>query len=357
MPRIQRAAWAGAVGVAACASVALVLPSCAVRASSDCTARAICADPSSGAADKAAPPSDGASMGPDTTADASGDEVLGDPTGADSSKLPDDAADGGFEDARNVDAFGEVGQEAASLDAATSDGPDAGGDTGAASGGGDAATPDGAADGGIATGLVAYYRFDETSGNNALDSSGNSRTASMRGATFGPGLHGNAATMDGVSEYVSLPDSIVAGLTSFSISAWVYQNTSLNHARLFDLGTGPTTYMFFTPATSPARFAITTAGQTGEDRIDVPTLAVGSWQHTVVTFTGGTGTLYVNGVKTSQNTTITLNPSNLGATNQNWLGRSQYAADPYLNGRIDNFRIYDRALSQSDVLQLFQQQL
>lgn len=298
-------------------------------------------------------------MGPDTTADANGDEVMVDPAGRDGSDVgPDGAADGGFDDTGNVDAFSEVGQEAGSLDAtSTIDGPEAGGDAGAADGGGDAARPDAAADGGIAAGLVAYYRFDETSGTSALDSSGSGRTATMRGATFGPGLRGNAATLDGVSEYVSLPDSIVAGLTSFSISAWVYMNNTTAHTRIFDFGTGTTAYMFFTPETANERFGITMTGIGGEEHVDTPVLATGSWQHVAVTLAGGTGTIYVNAVKAAQNTNMTLNPASLGTTNQNWLGRSQYTGDPYLNARIDNFRIYDRALSQSEVTQLFQQQL
>ena len=46
---------------------------------------------------------------------------------------------------------------------------------------------------------------------------------------------------------------------------------------------------------------------------------------------------------------MTLSPSSLGSTNQNWIGRSQYSADPYLDGRVDDFRIYNRALSSSEV--------
>ena len=41
---------------------------------------------------------------------------------------------------------------------------------------------------------------------------------------------------------------------------------------------------------------------------------------------------------------MTLHPSNLGNTNQNWIGRSQYG-DPFLNATVDDFQIYSRALS------------
>ena len=69
-----------------------------------------------------------------------------------------------------------------------------------------------------------------------------------------------------------------------------------------------------------------------------------TWSHVAVTLSGTTGTLYVNGVAVATNTAMTLHPSSLGSTTNNWIGRSQYA-DPYLNAAVDDFQIYNRALS------------
>jgi hypothetical protein len=52
-----------------------------------------------------------------------------------------------------------------------------------------------------------------------------------------------------------------------------------------------------------------------------------------------------------RNTSLTLNPSSLGQTKNNYIGKSQYP-DPYLNGLVDDFRIYSRALSAAEVLNL-----
>src|SRR5205085_58987 len=60
------------------------------------------------------------------------------------------------------------------------------------------------------------------------------------------------------------------------------------------------------------------------------------------------GRMYVNGSLVATNTTMTLAPSALGATTNNWIGRSQYA-DPYLNATVDDFHIYDRALTGAEV--------
>ena len=73
-------------------------------------------------------------------------------------------------------------------------------------------------------------------------------------------------------------------------------------------------------------------------------LATGAWVHVAVTKIGSTGRLYVNGTQVGSNTGMTLSPNSLGFTTQNWIGRSQYSGDPYLDGRVDDFRIYNRGL-------------
>jgi hypothetical protein len=52
---------------------------------------------------------------------------------------------------------------------------------------------------------------------------------------------------------------------------------------------------------------------------------------------------------------MTLHPSDLGVTINNWLGRSTTSAsDPYLDALLDDFRIYSRALTDSEVAALYQ---
>jgi hypothetical protein len=77
-------------------------------------------------------------------------------------------------------------------------------------------------------------------------------------------------------------------------------------------------------------------------------LATGGWHHVAVTLDGTTGMLYVDG-QLAGSSAVNIRPSQLGATTQNWIGRSQFSADPYLDGRVDEFRIYNRALSAAEV--------
>jgi hypothetical protein len=49
---------------------------------------------------------------------------------------------------------------------------------------------------------------------------------------------------------------------------------------------------------------------------------------------------------------MTLKPSSLGATGNNYIGKSQFGADPYLDGQVDDFRIVNRALTSSEIAAL-----
>lgn len=195
--------------------------------------------------------------------------------------------------------------------------------------------------------LVANYPF----AGSPADASGNGRTATVYSAGYVAGRSGNALDLNGSSGYVALPGGILAGATNFSIALWVRLDTVSTWSRLFDFGTGTGANMFLTPrsSTGTARFAITTGGAGGEQRIDGPAaLPSGAWTHVAVTRSGNLGVLYVNGAEVARNTALTVSPAALGNTTQNWLGRSQYA-DPYLDGAIDNVRLYSRALSAAEV--------
>jgi Alpha-L-arabinofuranosidase B, catalytic/Alpha-L-arabinofuranosidase B (ABFB) domain/Concanavalin A-like lectin/glucanases superfamily/Lamin Tail Domain/NPCBM-associated, NEW3 domain of alpha-galactosidase len=170
-----------------------------------------------------------------------------------------------------------------------------------------------------------------------------------------PGKIGNAVQLSGNGEYVALPSGIVSGLHDFTISTWVNPSVNAAWSRLFDFGTGTNNYMFLTLSAGggPLRFAITTTGNGAEQQLNAPgTLPLNTWSHVAVTLSGTTGTLYINGQPVATNNNMTLNPAALGTTNQNWIGRSQFSADPFLAATVDDFQIYDHALSASDIATL-----
>ncbi|MGA2853446.1 MAG: LamG-like jellyroll fold domain-containing protein [Verrucomicrobiota bacterium] len=195
------------------------------------------------------------------------------------------------------------------------------------------------------------YSFLETGGTTTADSVGGS---AWNGTVYNGGtLAGGQLQLSSSSnQYVNLPLGIVSTLGNFTIELWVKLTTTANWTRIFDFGTGTSVYMFLTPQNGnngDLRFSITTSGNGNEQQLTGPAaLTTGGWNHIAVTHNGNTGILYLNGVAVATNSSMTLTPSSLGNTGNNYIGRSQWS-DPYLNGAVEDFRIYNMALSPAEI--------
>jgi len=220
-------------------------------------------------------------------------------------------------------------------------------------------------------GQVTYLKFDETSAPRAFDSWGAKDGTLAASATRSTGKYGNSLKLDGSANgYATLPTGIVSTLNDFTISTWVKMDGLANWMRVFDFGTGGTQYMFLTVQAGTAtangvtssiiRYAIKNGG--GEQSVSFNyNLQLNAWTHFAVTQSGNTTSLYINGVLVSSNTGITIKPSQLTAagtttgTTLNYLGKSQFS-DPMFKGAIDEFKIYNRALSTSEIASAFSSQ-
>jgi hypothetical protein len=209
--------------------------------------------------------------------------------------------------------------------------------------------------------LVAHWKLDDGSGSTAQDSSGNG----YHGKLFGnpqwiTGHSGGGLAFDGNGDYVELPISpLLSSLTNSTFATWVdFSNQGGSWQRIFDFGIDTTYNMFLTPRTDtagPMRFAITITSYNDEDQTTAPRTLPSGWHHVAVTLDANNNThsLYLDGELVAQNTNARYTPSSLGVTTQNWLGRSQYTADAYFNGSLDDFRIYNRALTADQVMDLY----
>jgi hypothetical protein len=159
---------------------------------------------------------------------------------------------------------------------------------------------------------------------------------------------GNVLSLDGVSQYVLLPDP-VANASTFA--TWVRWNGGATWQRIFDFGTNTGAYFFLTPKASSGnmRFAITTNGNGAEQRIEASgPLPSNSWCHVAVTLNGSEGLLYLNGNPIATNNSLTIRPWQTLARS-NYIGHSQFSADPLFSGEISSFRIFGRALSAAEI--------
>ncbi|SFD92558.1 LamG-like jellyroll fold domain-containing protein [Paracidovorax konjaci] len=205
--------------------------------------------------------------------------------------------------------------------------------------------------------LWLHLPFDEGTGSNAADRSGNSSAGQLVNATWRGGRRGGSAvSFDGSSSYVALPDGLLRDLGDCTLAVWVYWRGGSQRQSVFYFGRGAQ-YMAFTPnfnssAGNQARFVMTLNAIDGADRIAMgSTLAMNAWKHVAITFAADVLTLYIDGVPAGT-TASRFHPFHLGVTDKNLLGRSLSFSENYFNGLLDDFRIYRKALSASEIAAL-----
>jgi hypothetical protein len=195
--------------------------------------------------------------------------------------------------------------------------------------------------------LVAHYELD----NNGNDSSGNANHAVATGApAYTVGCIGQAIDLDGSDDFLTLPTNI-ANSDNITIAAWVNWDGGGSWQRIFDFGNNTTEYMFLTPRSGcdTLRISITIDRSGGQQFVETSQLAIGQWVHVAVKLERNMATLYVNGLPAATKS-ITLKPTDFVPI-RNYIGKSQWP-DPLFDGRIDDFRIYNYALSDSEIRNL-----
>lgn len=203
--------------------------------------------------------------------------------------------------------------------------------------------------------LLLQLAFDEGSGVNAADATGTwpaSKIMRANGWTEGRKQDHTAAAFNGTSDFVTLPGNVTRGLGDFTISSWVYADAADPFARIFDIGSGPRRSMFLTVRnrTGVVQFTLDVEhGYVAQVVTGQSAFPTGAWTHVAVTLRGPVLTLYVNGVAVGTKTDTVFAPCDLGEGMNGWIGKSQYANDPLLKGKVHDFRIYSGALEASAI--------
>ena len=201
--------------------------------------------------------------------------------------------------------------------------------------------------------LIAQYEFDGA----LTDTTANLFDAAVSGtASYSKVLKKSGTQsllLNGTSQFVQLPHQ-VGNLRELSVATWVnLKDVSNTWQRIFDFGNGTSQYMFLTPSNgNEMRFVIKDVGD--EQILSAPRLSSG-WHHVAVTI-GAAVTLYVDGNEVASSTSINIRPADFHPV-LNYIGRSQYDADPLLKANIDDFRIYNYELSANEVSQVMNGQL
>lgn len=203
----------------------------------------------------------------------------------------------------------------------------------------------------ITSNLNAYYTFDEGSGTSAADSSGNGNTGTITDATWVSGKVGSGAlSFDGANDWVEIASSASMNITGpITLAAWIKTTDSVNRTIVsgyknswpysgYGLGMGLGT----------ANRASYWSGAHGDWVVSNDNINSGSWTHVAVSVSSTTATFYVNG--TASGTPTTAEPDSY--TDVRRIGATRTGANDF-NGQADEVRIYSRALSSSDITELY----
>lgn len=188
---------------------------------------------------------------------------------------------------------------------------------------------------GTATNVV-YNEYDGTASN----------------VTYSTGKFGQAAVFNGSSSYIDLGNNSSNNNSTFSVSLWFNTSGHSSTATLINNGganSQETGYFLGLLSSGYLRF-----NSTGVGSIDGSVnYADGNWHNVVMTLNNGAYNIYVDG-----NTTPVISGTGAfttTATRPTWIGKFSHSTAniEYWDGKIDQVRIYDKAISAADVTTLY----
>jgi hypothetical protein len=204
--------------------------------------------------------------------------------------------------------------------------------------------------GGPGPGLVAAYGFNAGSGTAASDSSGNNNNGTLTGATWTTsGRFGSALVFNGTNNLVTIADANSLDLTTgMTLEAWVYPTVQPTGWRtiIAKERSGGIAFYLHAGSTSTNRPATGAYIANAERQLFGGTrLTANTWTHLAATYDGAMQRLYINGVQVASRAQT---GSIATSTNALRIGGNTVWGE-YFQGRIDEVRVYNRALSAAEI--------
>ena len=204
-------------------------------------------------------------------------------------------------------------------------------------------------------GLVGWWGFN----GNAQDGSGNGNHGTVNGATLTTDRFGNqdgAYSFDGDDDYIISNGGSLFISNNLTFSFWIYRfNNEFSNGEFICLGSPHSTY--FGVISSPLGSRINYARGCGETTVNnSPSIyGLNVWNHLVLvgSMASGQTQVYVNGLFVGIATNST--PSNCSNTNL-YFGNDIHGLSEFFNGKLDDIGIWNRALSQQEITNLYNAQ-
>jgi hypothetical protein len=223
----------------------------------------------------------------------------------------------------------------------------------------------------INTGLVAWYPFN----GNANDESGNGNNGTVYGATLTTDRFGNANgaySFDGTNNNINLPNPFLGGgqISEFSLSSRLYLNSTANSPNIWgktyfwgevnlSIASNNSINLMWANSYSGNKYSVIFS----ENNV----VQTGLWYDVVVVFKNSIGQIYLNGslIKTNLSWSaqggILISTTNIESVcnfmqhaNSSKFGSrvTSGSTGNFFNGKLDEFRVYNRALSQEEITYL-----
>jgi len=223
----------------------------------------------------------------------------------------------------------------------------------------------------LESGLVGWWNFNSF----AIDSSGYGNNLTAIGSPlYYPGIVGGAASLNGTSQYFQIPSaSIWKPTNSITLTGWWWATNTTGWDKIIVCdyranGTWTTPYSAWdisisqgTSQGAPVNnsrqpgFVVATTGGVLHYICSTNVFSTNQWHFVAGTYDGTNLNLYIDGKSVAAPVTVT-GPIDYGTGTNASIGRdSQYVSSPteYLNGMIDDVRVYNRALAASEIQQLY----
>ena len=181
------------------------------------------------------------------------------------------------------------------------------------------------------------------SGSTWYDLGPNHYDAALQGATFA----GNSFDFDYTqSQYASIPAADMFTGNNMTAIGWVYVRSYQAWSRLFDFGNGAGGVNVIVAITQGGS-GIPAYSTDGSDNIySSQTLPLNQWVQLVAVQSGTTGKIYINGQQVVSGTNTGIASA---VRYYNYIGRSNWGGDAYLDGKIASLRIWNRTLSTEEI--------
>jgi PKD repeat protein len=197
-------------------------------------------------------------------------------------------------------------------------------------------------------GLVAAYGFEETSGTTATDASGKGNNGTINEAIrTTSGRYGKALDFDGVNDWVTINDSASLDFsTGMTLEAWVYPTSQSNGPNTVILKEAPGAEVYSLYSEEELNLPASYFNDGSYRSVTGPNrLPANTWTHLVAIYDGQYQRLYVNGVEVAKNAATTPIQQSSGVLR---IGGNSVWGE-YFDGYIDEVRIYNRALTATEV--------